>query len=42
MTDGQGYNATELEFRVTSWLSLLATINTLGRYGAAAEYSKDY
>ena len=42
VTDGQGYNATELEFRVTSWLSLLATINTLGRYGAAAEYSKDY
>ena len=42
ITDGQGYNATELEFRVTSWLSLLASINTLGRINAAAEYSKDY
>jgi translocation and assembly module TamB len=42
ITDGQGYNASELEFRVTNWLSLLASINTLGRYSAAAAYSKDY
>ena len=42
ITDGQGYNATELEYRVTGWLSLLASINTLGRGGVAAEYSRDY
>lgn len=42
VTDGQGYNATEVEFRITSWLSLLATVSTVGRYSAAAEYSRDY
>lgn len=42
ITDGRGYNATELEFRVTSWLSLLASVSTLGRHTAAAEYSHDY
>lgn len=42
VTDGRGYNATEVEFRVTSWLSLLATVSTLGRHSVAAEYSKDY
>jgi translocation and assembly module TamB len=42
ITDGQGYNATELEYRVTGWLSLLASINTLGRGGVAAEFSRDY
>jgi len=42
VTDGRGYNATELEFRVTGWLSLLASINTLGRNSVAAEYSRDY
>jgi translocation and assembly module TamB len=42
ITDGRGYNATEVEFRVTSWLSLLASINTLGRASGAAEYRKDY
>ncbi|OYX08433.1 MAG: hypothetical protein B7Z08_09705, partial [Sphingomonadales bacterium 32-68-7] len=42
ITDGRGYNATELEFRVTSWLSILASINTIGRHSVAAEYSRDY
>ena len=42
VTDGQGYNATELEYRVTGWLSLLASVNTLGRGSVAAEYSRDY
>jgi translocation and assembly module TamB len=42
VTDGRGYNATQLEFRVTSWLSLLASVNTLGRHSVAAEYSHDY
>lgn len=42
ITDGQGYSATELEFRVTSWLSLLATISTIGRESLVAEISKDY
>lgn len=42
ITDGRSYNASELEFRVTNWLSLLASINTLGRNSVAAEYSHDY
>ncbi len=42
VTDGQGYNATELEFRVTSWLSLLGSLNTLGRGFGAVEVSRDY
>jgi translocation and assembly module TamB len=42
ITDGRGYSATELEFRVTSWLSLLASVSTVGRNGVSAEVSKDY
>lgn len=42
ITDGRGYSASELEFRVTSWLSLLATVSTVGRHGVGAEVSKDY
>jgi translocation and assembly module TamB len=42
ITDGRGYSATEVEFRVTSWLSLLATVSTVGRHGVSAEISKDY
>ncbi|MEO6388748.1 MAG: translocation/assembly module TamB domain-containing protein [Croceibacterium sp.] len=42
VSDGRGYNATEVEFRVTSWLSILGSINTLGRNSIAAEYRKDY
>jgi translocation and assembly module TamB len=42
ITDGRGYSATKLEFRVTSWLSLLASISTIGRESLVAEVSKDY
>jgi len=42
ITDGRSYNATEVEFRLTSWLSLLANINSLGRDSASLEYSQDY
>ena len=42
ITDGKGYNATEVEFRVTSWLSLLASVNTIGRQSVRAEVRKDY
>jgi translocation and assembly module TamB len=42
VTDGRGYNATSVEFRITRWLSLLATISTLGRESAGVEYRKDY
>ena len=42
ITDGQGYSATSLEFRVTSWLSLLASVSTVGRESAAVEFSRDY
>ena len=42
ITDGAGYSATDVEFRVTSWLTLLASISTIGRESVAAEYSRDY
>ena len=42
ITDGQGYSATRLEYQVTRWLSLLASISTLGRQSTALRVSKDY
>ena len=42
ITDGQGYSATELEYRVTRWLVLLASVSTIGRESVAAEYRRDY
>ena len=42
ITDGRGYSATEVEFRVTSWLSLLASVSTIGRESVRAEVSRDY
>ena len=42
ITDGRGYSATEAEFRVTSWLSLLASVSTIGRESVRVEVSRDY
>uniref|UniRef100_UPI001575353B translocation/assembly module TamB domain-containing protein n=1 Tax=Sphingomonas bacterium TaxID=1895847 RepID=UPI001575353B len=42
VTDGQGYSATQLEFQVTRWLSVLSSISTLGRQSANLRVSKDY
>ncbi len=42
VTDGRGYSATLLEYRVTRWLSILATISTAGREGVDIKVSKDY
>ena len=42
ITDGRGYSATALEFRITNWLSLLATVSTVGRQSAVAKVSHDY
>lgn len=42
VTDGRGYSATAVEYRVTRWLSLLATVSTIGRNSVAAEISRDY
>ena len=42
ITDGRGYNATSVEFRITSWLALLATISSLDRESVSLEYSRDY
>ena len=41
-TDGKGYSATQLEFQITRWLSILSTISTLGRQSANVRISKDY
>ncbi|MES2058380.1 MAG: translocation/assembly module TamB domain-containing protein, partial [Pseudomonadota bacterium] len=42
ITDGAGYSATQVEFQVTRWLSLLSSISTLGRQSANIRVSKDY
>ena len=42
ITDGRGYSATEAEFRITGWLSLLASVSTIGRESAVVEVSRDY
>jgi translocation and assembly module TamB len=42
ITDGQGYSATQVEYQVTRWLSLLSTVSTLGRSSANVRVSKDY
>jgi translocation and assembly module TamB len=42
ITDGQGYSATETEFRITRWLSLLSSISTLGRAATNLQISRDY
>ena len=42
ITDGQGYSATSIEFRITRWLSLLSTVSTVGRQSANVKVSKDY
>jgi translocation and assembly module TamB len=42
VTDGRGYSATQLEFRVTSWLSLLSSVSTVGKQSANVKISKDY
>ncbi len=42
ITDGKGYSATQIEFRITRWLSVLSSISTLGRQSVSARVSKDY
>lgn len=42
VTDGKGYSATEVEYRITRWLSLLGAVSTIGRESIKAEISKDY
>jgi len=42
VTDGQGYSATQVEYQMTRWLSLLSTVSTIGRSSASVRISKDY
>jgi translocation and assembly module TamB len=42
VTDGQGYSATQIEYQMTRWLSLLSTVSTIGRSSASVRVSKDY
>lgn len=42
ITDGQGYSATQVEYRITGWLSLLGSVSTIGRDSVLAEISRDY
>lgn len=42
VTDGQGYSATQVEYQMTRWLSILSTVSTIGRSSASVRISKDY
>jgi translocation and assembly module TamB len=42
ITDGQGYSATQIEYRITSWLALLGSVTTVGRDSILVEISRDY
>ena len=42
VTDGAGYSATNVEYQVTRWLSMLSTVSTIGRASASIRVSKDY
>jgi translocation and assembly module TamB len=42
VTDGRGYNATSVEFRITRWLALLASVATIGDESLNLRVSKDY
>lgn len=42
VTDGRGYSATQLEFRLTGWLTLLASVSSIGRESMNIKVSKDY
>lgn len=42
VTDGRGYSATQIEYRITSWLALLGTVSTIGRDSALVQVSRDY
>jgi translocation and assembly module TamB len=42
ITDGRGYSATQIEYRITSWLALLGTVSTIGRDSVLVQVSRDY
>ncbi|MBA3677051.1 MAG: translocation/assembly module TamB domain-containing protein [Sphingosinicella sp.] len=42
VTDGRGYSATQIEYQITRWLSLLGSISTIGRESVNVRVSKDY
>jgi translocation and assembly module TamB len=42
VTDGAGYSATQVEYQMTRWLSVLSTVSTIGRSSATVRVSKDY
>ncbi|MBW0007631.1 MAG: translocation/assembly module TamB [Sphingomonas sp.] len=42
VTDGAGYSATNVEYQMTRWLSILSTVSTIGRSSASVRVSKDY
>lgn len=42
VTDGRGYSATQVEYRITSWLALLGTVSTIGRDSVLVQFSRDY
>lgn len=42
VTDGRGYSATQVEYRITSWLALLGTVSTIGRDSVLLQVSRDY
>ncbi|EGD57323.1 hypothetical protein Y88_3632 [Novosphingobium nitrogenifigens DSM 19370] len=42
VTDGRGYSASSIEFRLTRWIALLATVSTIDDESINLKVSKDY
>lgn len=42
ITDGQGYNATRVEYQITRWLVLLGSVSTVGRESINIEARRNY
>ncbi|APG62417.1 hypothetical protein LPB140_05970 [Sphingorhabdus lutea] len=42
VSDGKGYTATQIEFRVTRWLSILSSISSIGRQSLNVRVKRDY
>lgn len=42
ITDGEGYSATQIEYQITRWLSLLSSVSTIGRQSINLRATRDY
>ena len=42
VTDGAGYSATSIEYRITRFLTVLSQVSSRGRTGANVRFQRDY